>query len=142
MHLSLLALYVSAVLTWGADGVPHLGRITLDPWLHLEIPGGFAGRQGWTIPGLVLTALPCPHPDCERNAAVTLEHELGHVAQIQVMGAPLEGLVYGLTLGRGLENYLNPAAWRPEPVQGARVVCPMLTWKPDFGVTLWECHAP
>ncbi len=56
MTFSLLAIYFSLTLTWGASGVVNLERVTLDPWVRVEAPCCIMGNTGLTIPGLIYTA--------------------------------------------------------------------------------------
>lgn len=144
--ISLLAIYLSTAITFGANGVT-LDRVTLDPWILIRarccvtLPWNTYGRTGLVLPGVVYVAAPGPNcAECVSNMDGVLAHELGHVHQIQALGAPTQFGVYLLTSGSAFEDYQNPGAWQPPAPAGAVVSCPMFTWRPGVGLALWECH--
>ena len=136
MTFSLFALYLSLTLAFGGYAPPAVS-VSADPWLFISTPGDMLlpGRAvtALTIPGVVWVEWVYPSP----WTLAMQTHEFGHVRQIQSLGAPAQALAYALALGQPFEDYRG-GQWIPPPWNG-RPRCPLFTWSPQGGLSLWAC---
>lgn len=132
--MSLLALYLALAISFGPAAPPALS-LAVDPWLLLSTPQRFPLPWGTTWDGLTLPGLVWASSTPRRGGGTSLSHEIGHVRQIQFLGAPAFSAAYLLTAGRAFEDYWG-GEWAPPPTPFPR--CPLLTFHSQ-GVSLWQC---
>ncbi|HEX2864890.1 MAG TPA: hypothetical protein VHN99_10010 [Deinococcales bacterium] len=140
--IALLAAYVSLTLAFGG-GQPPAVSVAVDPWVLVTtstpqaLPWGRPGAaQSVTLPGLVWLDRNDAWPG-RPDVTPLVRHELGHVAQYQALGAPAFLAAYALTGGQPFEDYAG-GTWQPPPWDG-RPRCPLLSWSPSGGLSLWAC---
>jgi hypothetical protein len=131
--VSLLALFVSVTLAFGANGV-ILSRVDVDPWLLVRVPGAISSSlvpAGQDIGGIVFPQVVWASSDRDRPGM--LEHEFEHVRQSRALSAPVFTVAYVLTGGRPFDDYRD-GMWLP-PEGSPRVS--FLSWTPTGGIALW-----
>jgi hypothetical protein len=134
----IFAFYLSFFLSISAADT-RFESASLDPWFLVESsvanrPPLVAGTSGAaTFPALFVWR------STDRSKPDALRHELGHVRQIEALGAPTFQLVYSLSGGSVFEDYLTTSPWAPPAWTGAPR-CPLLTLG-RAGFSFWACSS-